>query len=153
MQVRSGTQLGPYIIGTRIGAGGMGEVYRALDQRLNRAVAIKVLREELSADARARSRFRSEAKAIAALSHPNIVCIYDVQMEENPPFLVTELLDGETLRHRLRRGRLDWRSVLEIGAAIADGLNAAHTASIIHRDLKPENVFITTSGAIKLLTA
>ncbi len=151
MRLESGIRLGPYEIVSFIGAGGMGEVYRARDTRLDREVAIKVLGEALAADAHALARFRMEAKAIAALSHPNIVSLYDAELQQPPLFLVTELLKGETLRERMVRTTLSWRDAVEIGALVADGLAAAHASRIVHRDLKPENLFSTHSGAIKIL--
>jgi serine/threonine protein kinase len=131
-----GTRLGPYEVVSFIGAGGMGEVYRARDPRLDRDVAVKVLTERVALDRRL-SHFRTEAKAIAALSHPNILSIYDAELQQSPFFLVTELLEGETIRQAMKRSPLGWRQVVEIGAAIADGLGTAHAASIIHRDSSP----------------
>jgi serine/threonine protein kinase len=154
-------QLGPYEVVAPLGAGGMGEVYRARDTRLGREVAIKVLPEHLAKNAEALARFEREAKAIAALSHPNLLAIHDVGSEQDVRFAVMELLKGETLRARLRgpsepHGRpggrpLPWRKAVEIGVAIADGLAAAHARGVIHRDLKPENIFITTDGVVKIL--
>jgi eukaryotic-like serine/threonine-protein kinase len=146
-----GTRLGPYEILAPLGAGGMGEVYRARDTRLDREVAIKVLPERLAADAKALSRFEREAKAVAALSHPNILAIHDFGEDHGVRFAVTELLDGETLRERIARARLTWRRAVEIGTAVAEGLAAAHAKGIVHRDLKPENVFLTSSGLVKIL--
>ena len=146
-----GTRLGPYRIMGSLGAGGMGEVYRARDTRLDREVAIKVLPEPLAADPKALARFEREAKAVAALSHPNILAIHDFGEDGGVRFAVTELLEGETLRQRLMRERLAWRKAVEMGAAIADGLAAAHAKGIVHRDLKPENVFVTSGGLVKIL--
>ena len=129
----------------------MGEVYRARDTRLDRDVALKVLRERLAADADARARFEREAKAVASLSHPNILAIYDFGVAGEVPFSVTELLEGETLRARLAAGPLPWRTAVEIAAAIADGLTSAHARGIVHRDVKPENVFLTRDDRVKLL--
>jgi len=129
----------------------MGEVYRARDSRLERDVAIKVLPESLANDAKALARFETEAKAVAALSHPNILAIHDFGEERGIRFAVEELLDGETLRERLGRERLTWRRAVEIGAALADGLAAAHVKGIVHRDLKPENIFLTSTGLVKIL--
>jgi serine/threonine protein kinase/tetratricopeptide (TPR) repeat protein len=129
----------------------MGEVYRAWDTRLERDIAIKVLAEHLAYDSRSLARFQTEAKAIAALSHPNILSIYDAELEHAPLFLVTELLQGETLRQQIARSPIPWRRAVEIGCAIAEGLGAAHDANIIHRDIKPENIFLTARGAIKIL--
>src|SRR5215831_10918395 len=133
------------------GAGGMGEVYRARDARLDRDVAIKVLPERLAGTAEALARFEREAKALAALSHPNLVTIFDVGTEQGISFAVMEFLAGETLQARLGRGALPLSSVLEIGAAVAEGLAAAHARGIIHRDLKPANIFLTASGLVKIL--
>ena len=150
MPLDSGTRLGPYEVVSFIGAGGMGEVYRARDTRLDRDVAVKVLTERVALDRRL-SRFRTEAKAIAALSHPNILSIYDAELQQSPFFLVTELLEGETIRRVIERAPLNWRQVVEIGAAIADGLGTAHAVGIIHRDLKPENIFLTARHGVKIL--
>jgi serine/threonine protein kinase len=147
----AGTNLGPYTIEGLLGTGGMGEVYRARDSRLGRRVAIKVLPQQLAADPVSLERFRREARAVAALSHPNIVAIFDVGNDSGLQYAVTEFLDGETLRDRIARDRLTPRDALTIVLEIADGVAAAHSAEIIHRDLKPENVFITTTGRIKVL--
>jgi TolB-like protein/Tfp pilus assembly protein PilF len=129
----------------------MGEVYRARDPRLNRDVAIKVLPERLAKDPQALARFESEAKAVAALSHPNILAIFDVGADRGVTYAVTELLEGETLRCQLGRAALPWRKAVEIGIAIADGLAAAHSKGIVHRDLKPDNIFLTSDGRVKIL--
>jgi serine/threonine-protein kinase len=147
----AGTTLGPYRILEPIGAGGMGEVYRARDARLDRDVAIKVLQAPLATEPGARARFGREAKAVAALSHPGILEIYDVGVEGDICYSVTELLEGETLRARLERGALPWRDAVEIGRAVAQALAAAHAREIVHRDLKPENVFLTRDGKTKIL--
>jgi serine/threonine protein kinase len=146
-----GRRLDHYQVLALIGAGGMGEVYRAQDVRLDREVAIKVLPEHLAQDPVALARFEREAKAVAALSHPNILAIHDVGLQEGIRYAVMELLEGENLRERLGRSVLSWRETVEIGAAIADGLAAAHAKDIIHRDLKPENVFLTNDGRVKIL--
>ena len=151
MSLPSGTRLGPYEIANAIGSGGMGDVYRARDTRLDRDVAVKVLPERFVRDAEARARFELEAKAVAALSHPNILAIHDYGSTEDAAYSVTELLEGQTLRQRLHEGPLPWRKAVEIGAAMADGLAAAHAKGIIHRDLKPENIFITNDGRVKIL--
>jgi Tol biopolymer transport system component len=149
--LNAGSKLGPYEILGRIGAGGMGEVYRARDAKLGRDVAVKVLPERLAADADSLSRFDREARAVAALSHPNILSIFDFGRDEGLAFAVMELLDGETLRERLAAGALPTRKALEYAAQIARGLAAAHEKGIVHRDLKPENIFITADGRVKIL--
>lgn len=147
----NGQRLGPYQVIALIGAGGMGEVYRALDTRLEREVAIKVLPPFLAEAPQALAQFKREAKAVAALSHPNILAIHDFGTEQGASFVVMELLQGETLRARLGRSALPWRKAAKIGVAIADGLAAAHAKGIIHRDLKPENIFLTVDGQVKIL--
>lgn len=129
----------------------MGEVYRAHDTRLNRDVAVKVLPEHLTTDPAALARFESEAKAVAALSHPNILVLHDFGSQDGTTWAVTELLEGETLRERLDRGALPWRKTVEIGAAVAEGLAAAHAKGITHRDIKPANIFLTADGRVKIL--
>ena len=136
-----GTQLGPYAIRSLLGSGGMGEVYRAHDARLERDVAIKVLPQHLATRPSALARFEREMKAIAALSHPTILAIYDVGTDHDLTYAVMELLEGETLQERLRRGSLDWRQAVRIAIAIAEGLSAAHAKEIVHRDIKPSNIF------------
>jgi RNA polymerase sigma-70 factor (ECF subfamily) len=140
-----------YQILAPLGAGGMGEVYRARDNRLDRDVAIKVLPERLAHTPDALERFAREAKALAALSHPNLVTIFDVGTDQNISFAVMEFLAGETLRECLARGALPVAKFLEIGAAVADGLSAAHTHGVVHRDLKPANIFLTSTGLVKIL--
>jgi len=151
MSLPPGTRLGPYEIVNPIGSGGMGDVYRARDTRLERDVAVKVLPERFVRDLEARMRFEREAKAVAALTHPNILAIHDYGTHENASYSVTELLEGQTLRQRLLQGPLAWRKAVDIAAEIADGLAAAHAKNIIHRDLKPENIFITNDGRVKIL--
>src|SRR5579863_2944923 len=151
MALTSGTRLGPYEIVVLLGAGGMGEVYRALDTRLGRDVAIKVLPEGLAKDPDRLRRFEQEARTIAALSHPNILGIHDIGTHDGAPFLVSELLEGQTLRERLESGPLPVRRAIEYAFGIAQGLSAAHDKGIVHRDLKPENVFITRDGRVKVL--
>src|SRR5262245_23583061 len=151
MRLQAGTRLAHYEILAPLGAGGMGEVYRARDARLDRDVAVKVLPERLANTANALARFEREAKALAALSHPNLVPIFDVGTDQDISFAVMELLVGETLLECLGRGTLPLLKVLEIGAAIAEGLAAAHSRGIIHRDLKPANIFLTSSGLVKIL--
>src|SRR5262245_39308444 len=137
MSLPAGARLGPYEIVDLIGRGGMGEVYRARDERLGRDVAVKILPPHLSVHSEALKRFRREARAVAALSHPNIVALFDIGDSDDGPYVVTELLDGETLRNRLQRGAVTMDEALHIAIAIADGLGAAHAKGIIHRDLKP----------------
>jgi eukaryotic-like serine/threonine-protein kinase len=151
MALMAGTRLGPYEILVPIGAGGMGEVYRARDSRLDRDVAIKVLPEHLSRNPQALARFVRETKALAALSHPNLLGIFDTGTEHGISYAVTELLDGESLRARLARGAPPWRKSVEIGTALAEGLAAAHSKGITHRDLKPENIFLMLDGRVKIL--
>ena len=151
MTQTSGTKLGPYEIIAPLGAGGMGEVYRARDSRLGREVALKVLPESFSRDADRLRRFEQEARAVAALNHPNILAIHDIGEQDGAPFIVSELLEGSSLRTELEHGPLPVRKASDYAAQIAQGLAAAHDKSIIHRDLKPENVFITREGRIKIL--
>lgn len=146
-----GSRLGPYEILAPIGAGGMGEVYRAHDGKLARDVAIKVLPPALAADPAALARFEREAKAVAALSHPHILAIHDFGRDGSTVYAVMELLEGQTLRERLAGGALPVRKVVEIALQIAQGLAAAHEKGIIHRDLKPDNVFVTANGRVKIL--
>jgi non-specific serine/threonine protein kinase len=146
-----GRTLGHYSIVDKIGEGGMGEVYRAHDDRLDRDVAVKVLPVSVAQDPERIARFEREAKAVAKLNHPNILDVYELGDHEGRPFMATELLEGETLRERLEVGALGWRKIAETGAAIAEGLAAAHGAGIIHRDLKPDNIFITSDGRVKIL--
>lgn len=151
MTISAGTRLGPYEIVAPLGVGGMGEVYRARDTRLGREVAVKVLPANRAQDPEALARLEREAQAVAALSHPNILAIHDLGKDQGVFFVVTELLEGETLRSRLASGALAWRKSAEIGAAIADGLAGAHLKGIIHRDLKPDNIFLTRDGRVKIL--
>ncbi len=149
--IDAGEILGPYRIEKKLGEGGMGEVYQALDSRLGRRVAIKVLPARLSQNASALKRFERETKALAALSHPNILAIFDVGRHGGTAFAVTELLTGATLRERLERGKLPVAAAVEIATQAARGLAVAHEAGIVHRDLKPENLFVTASGQLKVL--
>lgn len=151
MALASGKRLGPYEIVSPIGEGGMGEVYRAVDTRLDREVAIKVLPENLARDAGPLNQFEIEAKTLASLSHPNILAIHDFRKEGGIHFAVMELLKGETLRGLIRHGPVPSAKVIRIGATIAEGLSAAHSKDIVHRDLKPENVFLTEDGGVKIL--
>jgi len=146
-----GTRLGPYEIVAPLGAGGMGQVYRARDSRLDREVAVKVLPPEFAADATRLRRFESEARAASALNHPNILTVFDVGHDQGLHFLVTELIDGTTLRDHTGESGLSPREVVHIGAQIADGLAAAHAASLVHRDVKPDNVMVTHDGRAKIL--
>src|SRR5947208_2434531 len=162
-----GPRLGPYQILAPLGAGGMGEVFRARDTRLGRDVAIKVLPAEFSADGNRLQRFEKEARAVAALNHPNILVIHDTGVHDGTPYLVSELLEGQTLREVLgdcsgavsapsavtdrRYSGLPVRKATEYALQIAQGLAAAHGKGIIHRDLKPENIFVTKDGRVKIL--
>src|SRR5664279_2211794 len=151
MPLAAGSLLDSYEIVAPLGAGGMGEVYRARDTTLKRDVAIKVLPEYWSRDPERLRRFEQEAQATAALNHPNILSIFHVGQYNGSPYIVTELLHGETLRERLRRGPLRLREAIDVGGDIARGLAAAHDAGIVHRDLKPENIFVTKDGRVKIL--
>ena len=149
--IRNETRLGPYEIVSAIGAGGMGEVYRARDPRLKREVAIKILPASFSSEPQRLRRFEQEANAAAALNHPNILSVYDIGQQDGSPYIVSELLEGETLRVRLRSGPLPLRKAVDYGQQIASGLAAAHDKGIVHRDLKPENIFVTNDGRVKIL--
>jgi eukaryotic-like serine/threonine-protein kinase len=151
MALTSGTKLGPYEIQSPLGAGGMGEVYRARDTRLDRTVAIKIMPANFSADAERLHRFEQEARAAAALNHPNILAIFDIGTANGSPYIVSELLEGETLREAMRDKILPLRKAIDYGCQIARGLAAAHEKGIIHRDLKPENVFVSKDGHVKIL--
>src|SRR3979409_463436 len=152
MALTRGTKLGPYEIVSPLGAGGMGEVYRARDLSLNRDVAVKVLPKELASDPDRLRRFEQEARAAAALNHPNILAVYGFNStEEHAPYLITELLEGQTLRERLQQGEIPVRKAVEFALQTARGLVAAHTRGIVHRDLKPENIFLTRDGVVKIL--
>jgi serine/threonine protein kinase len=151
MALPPGSTLGHYEILGPLGAGGMGEVYRARDSRLDRPVAIKVLPASAAGDAAALERFKREARAVASLSHPNILTIFDFGFDDGVPFAVTELLEGETLRDRLARSPLPWPEALAAALAAVSALAAAHARGIVHRDLKPENVFLTAGGGLKIL--
>src|SRR5262249_49823480 len=150
MPLSLGTKLGPYEVGIPLGAGGMGEVYRAKDTRLERAVAIKVLPAQFSADPVRKQRFEREAKTISSFNHPHICVLYDVGHQDGVDYLVMECVEGETLGERLEKGPLPLEQVLKYGAQIADALDKAHRAGIVHRDLKPGNIMLTPTGA-KLL--
>ncbi|TAN22265.1 MAG: serine/threonine protein kinase [Acidobacteria bacterium] len=151
MPLANGIVAGPYRIESLIGTGGMGEVYRAEDTRLKRAVALKLLPAGVADDANRLARFEQEARAVAALNHPNILAIYDFGAYEGQPYLVAELLEGQSLRQRLQSGRIGPRKVAEYGAAIAHGLAVAHAHGFVHRDIKPENIFITKDDRVKIL--
>jgi len=147
MTLTSGTKLGPYEIQSALGAGGMGEVYRARDTRLNRQVAVKILAAHLSSSPELKQRLEREARAISSLNHPYICQLYDIGSQDGTDFLVMEFLEGETVAERLRRGSVPLNEVLKIGAEVADALEFAHRAGIVHRDLKPANIMLTKSGA------
>jgi serine/threonine-protein kinase len=151
MSLAPGTRLGPYEIVALIGAGGMGVVYRARDQRLGRDVAIKVIATDRGNDPALLARLEQEARTAASLNHPNIVAIFDVGTHEGAPYIVSELLDGETLRDRLATGSMPIRRAIESVAELADALGAAHARGVVHRDLKPENIFLTAEGRAKIL--
>jgi WD40 repeat protein len=151
MPLNPGTKLGPYEIQSPIGAGGMGEVYRARDSRLDRIVAIKVLPSSFAADPDRLQRFEREARSVAALSHPNILAVHDIGTHDGTPYMVTELLEGETLRERLQGGVISARKAIEIAIQVAHALAAANDKGIIHRDLKPENIFLCKDGRVKIL--
>jgi serine/threonine protein kinase len=150
MALTSGTKLGPYEIQSPLGAGGMGEVYRARDTRLERTVAIKILPSHLSSNPEAKQRFEREARAISSLNHPNICTLHDVGHQDGTDYLVMEYLEGETLDRRLQKGALPLKQALAYGVQISEALEKAHRAGILHRDLKPGNVMLTPGGA-KLL--
>ena len=151
MVLTSGSKLGPYEIQSPLGSGGMGEVYRARDARLQRDVAIKILPPAFARDEERLQRFEREARAAAALNHSNILAIYDVGAQDGSPYIVSELLEGASLRHKLLSGILPFRDAINYAAQIVRGLSAAHAKGIVHRDLKPENVFITEDGGVKIL--
>src|SRR6201997_2630195 len=147
MALTSGTKLGPYEIQSPLGAGGMGEVYRARDIRLDRIVAIKVLASHLASSPELKQRFEREARTISSLNHPHICHLYDIGSQEGTDFLVMEFLDGETLVERLRKGAVPLNELLKVGIEVAEALEVAHRAGIVHRDLKPGNIMLTKSGA------
>jgi eukaryotic-like serine/threonine-protein kinase len=151
MTTSAGSRLGPYRIVAPLGAGGMGEVYRARDERLQRDVAIKVLPKAIAGDPDRLARFEREARALARLSHPAVLSIFDFGKEGETTYAVTELLEGETLRERLGHEHLSWRRAVDTAASLAEGLASAHGAGIVHRDLKPENIFLTRDGRVKIL--
>src|SRR5947209_9594603 len=150
MAIASGTKIGPYEVLAPLGAGGMGEVYRAKDTRLGRDVAIKILPKDMSADPVHKQRFEREAKTISQLNHPHICVLHDIGHQDGIDYLVMECVEGETLAKRLEKGPLALEQVLKLGAQIADALDKAHRSGVVHRDLKPANIMLTPSGA-KLL--
>ena len=150
MALTAGTTLGPYQIDAPLGAGGMGEVYKATDTRLDRTVAIKVLPEHVANDPDLKQRFEREARTVAALNHPHICTLYDIGNQDGIDFLVMEYLDGQTLAQRLEKGALPLDQALTVAIEIADALDKAHRQGIVHRDLKPANIMLTKAGA-KLL--
>jgi serine/threonine protein kinase len=149
--IAQGSRLGPYEVLAPLGAGGMGEVYRARDPRLGREVAIKVLPASFSKDADRLHRFEREARAAGILTHPNITAVFDVGSQDGAPYVVSELLEGEVLQAALTGGRLSTRRAVDYAIQLAHGLAAAHEKGIVHRDLKPENVFVTRDGRLKIL--
>jgi eukaryotic-like serine/threonine-protein kinase len=151
MPLATGTKIGPYEILAPLGAGGMGEVYRARDTRLDRTVAVKVLPPSFASDPDRLRRFEQEARSVAALNHPNILSVHDIGTHDGTPYMVCELLEGETLRERLQGAVLSSRKAIEYATQVAQGLAAAHERGIIHRDLKPENIFLTKDGRVKIL--
>ncbi|HEY3170417.1 MAG TPA: protein kinase, partial [Thermoanaerobaculia bacterium] len=151
MTLSSGARLGPFEILAPLGAGGMGEVYRARDSRLGREVAVKVLSSEFSSDPDRRRRFEQEARSASALNHPNIITIHEIGSSGPTVYIAMELVDGRTLRELLHGGPLSTKRLLDLGFQIADAVAKAHAAGIVHRDLKPENVMISTDGAVKIL--
>src|SRR5262247_3647614 len=151
MTLPSGSRLGPYEILSPLGAGGMGEVYRARDPRLGRDVAIKVLPASFSQDPDRLKRFEQEARSAGVLNNPNVTIVYDIGQQDGAPYVVQELLEGQTLRAELAGGRFSPRKAIDYAVQIAQGLAAAHERGIVHRDLKPENLFITREGRVKIL--
>ncbi|HEV2063746.1 MAG TPA: serine/threonine-protein kinase, partial [Thermoanaerobaculia bacterium] len=151
MSIAAGTRLGPYEIVGPLGSGGMGEVYRARDARLERDVAIKVLPEQFSSDRERLSRFEREARSASALNHPNVVTIYDVGQSNSIFYIAMELVEGKTVRELIASGALLLRKLLQIASQVAEGLARAHSGGIVHRDLKPENLMVSKDGLVKIL--
>src|SRR5271166_1957291 len=153
MPLSANSKLGPYEIKSPLGVGGMGEVYRARDSRLNRDVAIKVLRQDSTTGSSPdlRSRFEREARAVAALNHPNIIAVYDFGIDSGQQYIVSELLEGESLRSLLHGKPVPVRKLIDVAVQVADGLATAHAAGLVHRDLKPENIMLAKDGRVKIL--
>src|SRR5229473_2966041 len=151
MTIAAGTKLGRYEIVSQLGAGGMGEVYLALDTKLDRKVALKILPSDVAANLERMRRFVQEAKAASALNHPNIITIYEVEQIDSVNFIATEFIDGETLRQRMRNAPMKLGEVLDVAAQVASALAAAHAAGIVHRDIKPENIMVRRDGIVKVL--
>ncbi len=151
MALSAGTRLGPYEILAPLGAGGMGEVYRAIDTKLGREVAIKTLPPEVTGDSERLARFQREAHLLASLNHPHIAAIYGLEEEDGGPFLVLELVEGEDLAERLKRGAIPVDEAIEMARQIAEALEEAHEHGVVHRDLKPANVKLTPEGKVKVL--
>jgi len=151
MPVAAGTRIGPYEIVSWLGAGGMGVVYRARDSRLGREVALKLIPETFATDAARLHRFEQEARAAGQINHPNILAVHDIGVHAGAPYIVTELLEGESLRSRLAGGALPARKAVDYARQTAAGLAAAHDKGIFHRDVKPDNLFITADGRVKIL--
>ncbi len=151
MSLTPGSKLGPYEVISLLGTGGMGEVYRAKDTKLDRDVAIKVLREDFAGDPTRMRRFEQEARSASALNHPNIITIYDIGKQGSMPYIAMEYVEGKTLRELLADGLLPTRKLLQIASQIAEGLSKAHAAGIVHRDLKPENIMFTVDGFVVIL--
>src|SRR5215471_8400073 len=149
--IAPGTKLGRYEIRSNIGEGGMGQVYLAQDTKLDRKVALKILRDDVAADRDRMTRFVQEARAASALNHPNIITIYETGETDSGHFIATEFIDGETLRERLRKAPLKVNEALKIAAQVAHALISAHEARIVHRDIKPENVMLRRDGIVKVL--
>src|SRR5512132_2524645 len=147
----TGRRLGSYDILDKLGEGGMGEVWRARDSRLNRSVAVKILPSEVAGDPLRRERFEQEARALGALNHPNIVAVYDIGQSDGQAYIVSELVDGESLRAAIERGPVPARTLLDLATQTAEGIAAAHALGIVHRDLKPENIMVSREGRVKVL--
>src|SRR5262245_17776068 len=150
VSIAAGTKLGPYEVVAQIGAGGMGEVYRARDTKLKRDVAVKMLTQEFARDAGHVLRFNREAELLASLNHPNLAAIYSVGEYEGQPFIVMELLEGQTLKATIESGRIPYPKVLDLAIQISDALQSAHSRGVVHRDIKPANIHITPAGQTKI---